>query len=91
MTEDFLMPTVDVTYGQLDKVLRSFGFTRHEFERNGKGVRYEHKQTGARITLPLFPKGDYVLIHHMVMVRGTLDNFGVAEPLVFEAKLKKVG
>ncbi len=91
MTEDFLMPKVDFTYGQLDKVLRSFGFTRHVFERRGKGIRYEHKETGARVTLPLFPKEDYVLAHHMVAVRGTLRDFGVADPSVFEAKLKKVG
>jgi hypothetical protein len=91
MTEEFLMPKADVTYGQLDKVLRSFGFARKIFERNGKGVRYEHKVTGARITLPLFPEEDFVLVHHFIQVRGTLDNFGVADPSVFEAKLQKVG
>jgi hypothetical protein len=91
MTEDYLVPKTDVTYGQLDKVLRSFGFTRHVFERNGKGVRYEHEQTGAQILLPWFPAKDHVLDYHLAAVRGTLDNFGVAEPSVLEAKLKKVG
>jgi hypothetical protein len=81
----------NVTYGQLDKVLRSFGFTRQEFERNGKGVQYEHKKTGAIITLPLFPERNKVYEHHMIVVRGTLDGFGVADPSVFEASLKKAG
>ena len=91
MTENFLVPKTDVTYDQLDKALRSFGFKRHFFETHSKGVRYEHKETGARITLPLFPGEDYVLDYHLIAVRGTLDDFGVAKPAVFEAKLKKVG
>jgi len=91
MTEKFLAPKADITYGQLDKVLKSFGFTRHEFERRGKAVQYDHKETGASITLPLFPKKDYVMVHHLIAVRTTLDGFGVADRTVFEKKLKKVG
>jgi hypothetical protein len=81
----------EITYGQLDKVLRSFGFSRRVFETDGKGVRYEHQETGARITLPWFPNEDHVLDHHLAAVRLTLENFGVAAPSVFEAKLKKAG
>jgi hypothetical protein len=91
MTEKFLVPKTDVTYGQLDKVLKSFGFKRSVFETHAKGVYYEHKETGASIKLPLFPKDDYVLDYHMIMVRGTLDDFGVANPTVFDAKLQKAG
>lgn len=79
------------TYGQLDKVLRSLGFARREFERDGKGVQYKHKDTGAQITLPLFPAEDRVLDYHMLIVRGTLDVYGVADPSVFDAKLQKAG
>jgi predicted RNA binding protein YcfA (HicA-like mRNA interferase family) len=81
----------NVTYGQLDKVLRSFGFSRREFERDGKGVQYKHKETGASIILPLFPADDYVLGYHMVAVRGTLEVYGVADPSLFDAKLQKAG
>jgi hypothetical protein len=91
MTDEFLMPKIDVTYGRLGKVLRSFGFSCTVFEKNGQGLRYEHKTTGAIVPLPKFPEGDYVLMHHFVMVRGTLDNFGVADPSVFEKKLQKAG
>lgn len=85
------MKKIEFTYGQLDRVLRGFGFTRREFERRGPGVRYEHKETGAAISLPLFPDQDRVYEHHYIAVRGMLDNFGVADRSVFEAKLKKVG
>ncbi|MBI2804497.1 MAG: hypothetical protein HYX68_05875 [Planctomycetes bacterium] len=73
MTDEFLMPKIDVTYGRLGKVLRSFGFSCTVFEKNGQGLRYEHKTTGAIVPLPKFPEGDYVLMHHFVMVRGTSD------------------
>jgi hypothetical protein len=86
-----VIPRTDVTYGQIDKVLRSFGFSRLVFERRGKGVQYDHKETGAVITLPLFPEDEHVYDYHLAAVRGTLADFGVAAPSVFEAKLKKVG
>jgi predicted RNA binding protein YcfA (HicA-like mRNA interferase family) len=80
-----------VTYAQLDRALRSLGFTRHDFERDGKGVQYKHENTGAQITLPFYPMDDYVIDYHMLIVRGTLDDFGVANPSVFDAKLQKAG
>jgi hypothetical protein len=85
------MRRTEVTYGQLDRALRSLGFSRKVFERDGTGVRYEHKETGALILLPLFPNDDHVLDYHLVAVRVTLDNFGVADPSVFDAKLQKAG
>ncbi len=81
----------NITYGQLGRILRSFGFSRRVYEENGKGVRYQHKQTGALILLPLYPDSARVYNHHLLAIRGTLDNFGVADRSVFEAKLKKVG
>jgi hypothetical protein len=81
----------DVTYGQLDKVLRSLGFSCRLVEGKPPARHYEHKQTGAFITLPPFPEGDRVLEHHLVTVRVTLDGFGIADPTVFAAKLQKAG
>jgi hypothetical protein len=86
-----MIPRTDVTYKQLDKVLRSLGFARCVFSKDGEGVRYEHKESGASITLPLFPENDHVLDYHLAIVRGTLDDFGVADPSVFDAKLQKAG
>ncbi len=86
-----MMPRADVTYGQIDEVLRGLGFSRTDFEKDGKGVRYDHKEAGAIIVLPRFPAKDRVYLHHLSLVRTTRDNFGVADPSVFDAKLQKAG
>jgi len=85
------MRRTNITYGQLDKALRSLGFSRTVLNKDGNAVRYDHKQTGALIVLPLLPAEDRVYDYHLVGVRGTLDNFGVADPTVFDAKLQKAG
>jgi hypothetical protein len=86
-----VIPRTDVTYGQLDKVLRAFGFSNLLYERRGKAVQYNHKATGAVIQLPLFPEEDCVFDYHLAHVRTMLDGFGIADPSLFESKLKKVG
>lgn len=80
-----------VTYGQLDQVLRSLGFTCREVKGEPPAFRYEHKETGALISLPPFPKTDSVLDHHLVGTRTTLDLFGIADPTLFDAKVQKAG
>lgn len=86
-----MIPRTDVTYGQIDVLLRSLGFSKTTIEKRGKGVQYSHKESGAIIALPWFPDEDYVFDYHLAAVRGTLHDFGVADPSVFDAKLKKVG
>lgn len=81
----------DFTYGQLDRVLRSLGFTRRLLSKDPPALRYEHKDTGAIISLPPFPETDRVLDYHLIATRVTLDNFGIAEPKVFAAELEKAG
>jgi hypothetical protein len=75
----------------MDRVLRSLGFSRRTMDKKPEAVRYEHPETGALIILPAFADEDHVLDYHLVGVRGTLDNFGVAAPSVFDAKLQKAG
>jgi hypothetical protein len=53
--------------------------------------RYEHKETGALVSVPPFPETDFVYIHHLVAARTVLDLFGVADPKLFDAKLQKAG
>jgi hypothetical protein len=79
----------DVTYGQLDKVLRSLGFTCRLLTDEPPARVYEHKESGAWIMLPRFPEEDRVLDYHLAHVRTTLDGFGIADPKVFNAKLQK--
>jgi hypothetical protein len=83
------MKRTDVTYGQLDKVLRALGFSCRPAMLEVPALLYEDKESGALIILPPFPENDRVLEYHLIMVRTTLDSFGIADPAVFAAKLKK--
>ncbi|HVS38599.1 MAG TPA: hypothetical protein VMS17_23790 [Gemmataceae bacterium] len=85
------MNRTEVTYGQLDKVLRSLGFTCRPTKNDPPGRIYEHEKTGAVIMLPEFPDSDPVFEHHLVAARTELDNFGLADPSVFAAKIQKAG
>ncbi len=79
------MKRTDVPYGQLDKVPR----VRVLLPDAGRGAPtrvYDHEESGASIMLPRFPANDRVLEHHLVGVRTALDNFGIAESKVFDAK-----
>src|SRR5262249_29355151 len=70
----------DVTYGQLDKVLRSLRFTCRLDSKEPPARIYEHKQSGAMFMFPVFPETDKVFEHHMIEVRFMLDQFGIADP-----------
>ena len=85
------MTTTEVTYGQLDKALRSLGFSSRLVQAKPPARHYEHQQTGAFITIPPFAESDRVLEHHLVMVRVTLDGYGIADPTAFAAHLHKAG
>jgi hypothetical protein len=85
------MKRTDITYGQLDKVLRSLGFSCRLVKKDPPTRVYEHKQSGALLMMPPFPMTDHVLDYHLVGARTTLDLFGIADPKVFDAKLQKAG
>jgi len=85
------MKRTDVTYGQLDRVLRSLGFSCRLATLETLARVYEDKESGARIILPPFPETDRVLEYHLSMVRTTLDGFGIADPTAFADKLQKAG
>ncbi len=83
------MKRSDVTYGQLDQVLRSLGFSCHPSRTGPPGRVYEHKQAGALILLPALPENDKVFEYHLIAVRTELDNFGIATPTAFATELQK--
>ena len=85
------MKRTDVTYGQLDKVLRSLGFSSRLVKGEPPARVYEHKETGVSFMIPPFPETDLVLDYHLIGARTTLDLFGIADPKVFDAKLQKAG
>jgi hypothetical protein len=80
-----------VTYGQLDKALRSFGFSCRLAEKEPPVRVYEHRQTGAEISIPPFTYDDRVLEFHLVTAQVMLDQYGIADSKVFDAKLQKAG
>ena len=84
------MKRTDVTYGQLDKVLRSLGFSRRDLKKDPQTRVYEH-ESGALFTTPPFPMDDFVLESHLVIARTTVDLFGIADRKVFDSKFQKAG
>jgi hypothetical protein len=85
------MNRTSFTYGQLDRVLRSLGFTCRMVTNSPPARVYEHKETGASIMLPAFPETDFVLEYHLLSARLMLDNHGIADPTTFDATLQKAG
>lgn len=85
------MKRSEVTYGQLDKVLRGLGFSCRPSEKDPPGRIYQHQQTGALVMLPTYPDDEKVFEYHMITVRVELDNFGIADPTTFAAKVQKAG
>jgi hypothetical protein len=43
------------------------------------------------IMLPAFPEDARVFEHHLIAVRGELENFGISDPIAFAARLQKAG
>jgi hypothetical protein len=85
------MKRTDVTYGQLDRVLRALGFSCRRVTEEPATRVYEHQPSGAWILLPPLPDDELVLDYHLASVRTTLDGFGIADPEAFNTHLKKAG
>jgi hypothetical protein len=83
--------TTELTYGQLDQVLRLLGFSSCLVQGDPPARHYEHKETGAFITLPPLPECERVMEHHFVTVRVTLDGFGIADSTAFARHIQKAG
>lgn len=84
------MKRSEITYGQLDKVLKSLDFSYRALKKEPPARFYSHT-SGAVIMLPSLPDTDRVYEYHLAAVRLELDNFGIATPDVFAAKLQKAG
>jgi hypothetical protein len=80
----------NISYGQLDKVLRSLGFTcRLSTDGPPPARLYQHKESGRELRCPPSPKATECLPYHLVAVRGSLENFGIAVPFELNAELQK--
>jgi len=85
------MKRTEVTYGQLDRALRSLGFTCRDIPGKPPVRVYEHAQTGAEVSLPPYPPEDQVLEYHLVTTRIMLDEHGIADPTAFADSLQTAG
>jgi len=77
----------EVTYGQLEEVLRALGFSLRGIVKQNK--LYRHEGTGAVVSFPDLPADDPVMQHHLVAARMVLDANGIADPLYFADQLQK--
>lgn len=75
----------DLTYAQLDEMLRGLGFSARDID--GGARVYKHAGSGALLVLPADPERR-VIPHHLATARMTLDAFGIAEPPEFAARLR---
>ncbi|MDY3553612.1 hypothetical protein GobsT_01050 [Gemmata obscuriglobus] len=73
----------DLTYSQLDTILRGLGFSVRNVDKNTRA--YKHAG-GALLVLPVGQ--ERVIPHHLVATRMALDAFGIAEPPEFAAQLQ---
>jgi hypothetical protein len=85
------MVRTEVTYGQLDKVLRSLGFICRTVKLRGEARLYEHEETGARFIFPAFAMSEGVLDYHLLGVRTSLDLYGIVDATSFDAQLRRAG
>jgi hypothetical protein len=78
-----------LTYGRLDKALRSLNFAVRTVD--GEARIYRHGTNGAAIYLPDVPFEQTVLPHHLVMVRTILQQYDIPAPPDFALKLQTAG
>ena len=79
----------EVTYHQLDVVLRALGFTVREPDPDTRV--YKHPRPARSFAFPTLPDRTPVREHHLVASRMTLEAFGIADPPEFAMRLQKAG
>lgn len=85
------MKRTNVKFGQLDKVLRGYGFKWQPGNATPPGRIYHHEPTGATISLRRYRSNERVYEHHLYLAKSELDDFGIADPAAFDAKIQKAG
>jgi hypothetical protein len=73
-----------ITYGRLDQVLCSHGFTYRMIDR----ARVYKHPTGALFAIAYYPDSDEVLPSHLDTVRITFKTYGLADPLDLASQLQ---
>lgn len=79
---------IQLTYGRLDQLLRSLGFSVRLSPRGGKGYVHE---TGALVAVPAFPDDKLVMPHHLLATQVALDGFGIPVPAELAPPTQRAG
>jgi hypothetical protein len=66
-----------ITFAQLRHLLLDMGFTETVTPRSH--VFFAHEPSGAEVALPIYRANQFVMPHHLLTVRFTLDGWGVME------------
>ena len=85
------MKRSEITYGQLNRAMSLLGVTHRRCADEPPTIVYEHPDRGPMFMLPAFPQRSRVFLHHLAEARTLLDQFGIAEPDVFDANLQTAG
>ena len=80
---------IDVTYGKLDKVLRTLAFSCRTANLQTEAFVYEHPRTGAVIILPAVAERKKALPQHIAAVQATLAEYEIADPLALAGEFQK--
>lgn len=81
------MPKTSVSYGQLDSVLQSLGFSvRVE---KGKRRLYKHEATGALMSLPDGKPAEVANATYLAAVRKVLADYDIADEVEFASQLQE--
>ena len=77
----------EMTYGRLEEVLHTLGFSPRGVEEKNK--IFMHQPTGALVVFPEFPPENRVLPRHLLAVKSILQAYGIADPAGFATELQR--
>jgi hypothetical protein len=76
----------EMTYGRMEEILGSLGFTLRGVEERNKVFEHE---TGALVIFPVFAPEAPVLPRHLLAVKSVLKAYGIVDPSGFMAYLQQ--
>jgi hypothetical protein len=77
-----------ITFADIKKLLLQLGFEALVNDRGNKVFQYPN--TNVQIILPAYQPDEAVLLHHIAMIRHTLDFNGLLSPAAFDGFSEKI-
>lgn len=82
-----MMMVNNVPYANLRQVLLRLGFTEHTVPTSHH--YFKHEASGVVILLPLYSEEEIVAARNLIAVRGTVDDWDIADRETFERMLSE--